>query len=307
MLVALSGGADSTALLQAALHEVAGRRVGAIRVGAIVVDHGLQPGSGDLARDVAEWARVAGADPVNVVHVRVGEGPGPEAAARSARRDALAAAARRLGAEAVLLGHTADDQAETVLLGLARGSGARSLAGMAEVTEGYRRPFLGLTRSLVRAAVTEEVRTPWEDPHNADQAFARARVRHRVLPTLEAELGPGVSAALARTAALLRADADALDGLAEQALTRAIGSGRVAAAAELRLDVAVLQTLPAAVRTRVLRRAALLAGSPPSDLSATHVLEVDALVTGWRGQRRVDLPGEVRAARAGGALTFVRA
>ncbi|HEX6936296.1 MAG TPA: tRNA lysidine(34) synthetase TilS [Actinomycetes bacterium] len=285
VLVACSGGADSMALAVALAFEAP--RAG-LRAGAVTVDHGLQPGSGHRAAATAADLVALGLDPVAVLPVRVGTAGGPEAAARQARYSALDAAAERLGAAAVLLGHTRDDQAETVLLGLARGSGARSLSGMPPVRGRFRRPLLGLPRETVRAAAAG-LRT-WDDPHNADPAFARSRVRQDVLPTLEKALGPGVPAALARTADQLRADADALDGWAATAYAEAAAGGPG-------LDVAVLDTVPPAVRTRVLRRAALDAGCPATDLTADHVGELDRLVTDWHGQGPLHLPGGVRGSR----------
>ena len=294
VLVGCSGGADSLALSAAAAFEAP--RLG-LRAGAVVVDHGLQPDSAAVATRVAARLRALALDPVEVVRARVpANGGGPEAAARAARYAALNAHSRRVGAAAVLLGHTRDDQAETVLLGLARGSGARSLAGMRPRSGAYRRPLLGLDRELTRAACDAEQLSVWEDPHNADPTYARVRVRRRVLPVLEAELGPGVSAALARTAELLAADADALDAWAERE-TAACGG-----ADGLRAER--LATLPPAVRSRVLRRAALAAGCPATDLSAAHIDALDALVTRWHGQRGIDLPGSVRAARRGGDVGF---
>jgi tRNA(Ile)-lysidine synthase len=291
VLVACSGGADSVALALATAFEAP--RSG-LRSGAVTVDHGLQPGSAARAAAVTERLHGLGFDPVEVATVDVPKAGGPEAAARAARYGALDTTASRLGAGAVLLGHTRDDQAETVLLGLARGSGARSLAGMAPQAGRYRRPLLGLSRAEVRqAAVGFE---HWDDPHNADPAFARSRVRHDALPALESSLGPGVTAALARTAALLRADADALDAWAATAYDAA---GRASGAGLL---VDVLGGLPSAVRSRVLRRAAIDAGSPPTDLSAHHVTELDRLVTDWHGQGPLDLPGQIRAARRCGRL-----
>ena len=288
VLVACSGGPDSTALAAALAFEAP--RAG-LRAGGVTVDHRLQPGSADRAVEVAATLRGLGLDSVEVLTVSV-DGPsgagGPEAAARTARYAALDAAAARLGAPAVLLGHTLDDQAETVLLGLARGSGARSLAGMAAVRGTYRRPLLGLSRATVRAAA--EGLPTWDDPHNIDPSFARARVRHDVLPVLEKALGPGVPDALARTARALRDDADALDAFASTAYDEASRAGGG-------LDPAVLATLLPAVRTRVLRRAAVAAGCPPTDLSAGHVAELDRLVTDWHGQGPLHLPGGVRAAR----------
>ncbi|MBB5787668.1 tRNA lysidine(34) synthetase TilS [Jiangella mangrovi] len=288
VLVACSGGADSLSLA-AATAWVAARSGGRLRAGGVCVDHGLQPGSAERARATAAALSRLGLDPVATVHVNASRGPdGPEGNARAARYAALTAAADRAGACVVLLGHTLDDQAETVLLGLARGSGPRSLSGMAERSGAFRRPLLGLRRSVVRAALPAGLEA-WDDPHNEDAAYARARVRHRVLPVLEAELGPGVAEALARTADLARADADALDAQAAAVDT---------------LAVAELAVLPRAVRWRVLRRAAIAAGSPATDLTAAHVAAVDTLVTAWRGQIGVDLPGALRATRAEGALHF---
>ena len=291
VLVACSGGADSLALARALAYE--GPRLG-LGAGAVTVDHGLQGGSSERAAEVAAALREMALDPVEVVPVSVVGSGGPEAAARDARYAALGEVAVRTGAVTVLLGHTRDDQAETVLLGLARGSGARSLAGMRPVRGVYRRPLLGLPRSTVRAAVPPV--PAWEDPHNADPAYARARVRHEVLPVLEQQLGPGVAEALARTAAQLRDDADALDVLAVAAgddVTTRAG-----------LDAARLAALLPAVRTRVLRRAALAAGCPAGDLTAGHVAELDRLVTRWRGQGPLHLPGGVRAERRCGTLSL---
>jgi tRNA(Ile)-lysidine synthase len=295
VLVACSGGADSLALA-AALAFVAPHR--GLLGGGVTVDHGLQAGSAERAAAVAKTLAGLGLDPVEVAAVDVGTTGGPEAAARAARYAALDAAAARHGAAAVLLGHTRDDQAETVLLGLARGSGARSLAGMAPVSGRYRRPFLELGRDRVLAACAAADLTPWTDPHNAEAAYARPRVRHEALPALERALGPGVAEALARTARLLRADADALDQWAWRA-------GAECADAD-GWDCARLAALPAAVRSRVLRSAALDAGCPGTDLSAVHVTAVDELVVAWRGQLGVDLPGRVGATRRCGRLTFTR-
>jgi tRNA(Ile)-lysidine synthase len=297
VLVACSGGADSVALAAALAFEAASPRGAGVLAGGLTVDHRLQDGSADRAEKVAAELTALGLDPVEVLAVDAVAGPGgPEAAARDARYRALDDAADRLGAAAVLLGHTRDDQAETVLLGLARGSGARSLSGMAPVRGCYRRPLLDLPRGTVRAAAAGLA--SWEDPHNADPAYARSRVRHDALPALERTLGPGVAAALARSAARLRADADALDGWAAQALAGADRAGG--------LDVDALAALPAAVRSRVLRLAALAAGAPASDLSAGHVEALDRLVTAWHGQGPLQLPGGVAAARACGTLTLSR-
>src|SRR6202046_2092563 len=214
LLVACSGGADSLALASALAFEAP---KSGLRAGGVTVDHGLQDGSDEQARRVTKALQGMDLRPVDSATAAVarpgGPGyPGPEAAPREARYAALRQAASARGAAAVLLGHTMDDQAETVLLGLARGSGARSLAGMPERTGPFLRPLLRISRATTRAACAAQGLEPWDDPQNADPGFARARVRHRLLPALEAELGPGVAEALARRARLVRAGADFLYG-----------------------------------------------------------------------------------------------
>ena len=295
-LVACSGGADSLALAGAAAFEAP--KLG-ITAGGVTVDHGLQEGSGERAGKVAEVLRGLGLDPVRAVTVRVGGGGGPEAAARRARYHALDEALAGHAPAVVLLGHTLDDQAETVLLGLARGSGARSLSGMAPRTGAYLRPLLDLDRATVREACSLMGLSAWEDPHNHDPRFARSRVRHEALPALEGALGPGIAAALARTAALLRSDADTLDALAD-----ALHEQSRAGAADGSLAVAPLECAEPSLRTRVLRRAALEAGCPAGALNARHVRELDRLVTEWRGQAHIDLPGGIRGRRAAGRVRF---
>ncbi|MFI6288672.1 tRNA lysidine(34) synthetase TilS [Streptomyces sp. NPDC051018] len=297
VLVACSGGADSMALASALAFEAPKLSV---RAGGVTVDHGLQDGSDLRAAEVASRLAAMGLDPVEAVSVRVGRGGGPEAAARDARYAALDDAAERHGAAAVLLGHTRDDQAETVLLGLARGSGIRSLSGMAAVsgTRGrYRRPFLQLDRQTARKACMVQSLPVWDDPHNADPAYTRSRLRHEGLPALEKALGKGVVEALARTAQLSRDDADALDTWAADAAA----SVRDEAG---QLDCAKLYALPPAVRRRVLRRAVIDAGAPAGSLFARHVEEVDRLITGWRGQGAINLPGRVEARRQSGRLVI---
>jgi tRNA(Ile)-lysidine synthase len=286
VVVAVSGGADSLALAAAVAWSAP--RLG-LRSGAVTVDHRLQDGSDQRALVVARVCADLGLDPVLVETVSVGRRGGPEAAARAARYTALDLAADEMGATVVLLGHTLDDQAETVLLGLARGSGARSLGGMGERAGRYLRPFLGLRRELTRAACAALGLTAWDDPHNRDRGFARARVRHDALPALEAALGPGVAESLARTAQLLRADADALDEWAKEVDS---------------LAVADLLAVPAAVRTRAVRAAAIAAGVPAGALTAGHVRDLDRLITDWHGQRPVSLPGGLVGARECDTLVF---
>ncbi len=308
VLAACSGGADSLAL--AAALAFTAPRLG-LRAGAVTVDHGLQPGSAAQAARVAGVLRGLGLDPVEVRRAAVpargspgGAFGGPEAAARRARFAVLSAVAAGQGAGAVLLGHTMDDQAESVLLGLARGSGARAVAGMAPVAGLYRRPLLRLRRAQTRSACAALGLVPWDDPQNDDPAFTRVRVRRQVLPLMEQAIGPGVTEALARTADQLRADADALDELAAREAGRLVREGRACLDGQVWIDAAGLAGLPPAIRTRVLRRAAIAAGAPPGSLGAVHVAAVDALVTGWHGQRGADLPGGLRCLRRCGRLRF---
>jgi tRNA(Ile)-lysidine synthase len=281
--VALSGGADSLALA-ACLAFVAPRVEW--KAGAVVVDHGLQSDSDQVASRAAEQARSLGLD-AEVVTVEVGDRGGPEAAARDARYAVL----RSRPADAVLVGHTLDDQAETVLLGLGRGSGPRSLAGMPADDGIIRRPFLGLRRADTERICRETGLSWWIDPHNADAAYRRSRVRHEVLPLLEDTLDGGVAEALARTADQLRVDTAFLDDLAAEV--------------EDPCDVPALAAMPPALRSRVLRRAALEAGADASELAAVHVGELDRLVTDWHGQTRVELPGRISASRVGDTLRFM--
>lgn len=336
VLVALSGGPDSLALAAAAATVSA--QAGLI-CEAVVVDHQLQPGSHQVAARAAEQARLLGCADTHVVRVTVAAGPGSgglEAAARHARYRALeqlAAGGSRPAAAVVLLGHTRDDQAETVLLGLARGSGTRSLAGMAPVVGRYRRPLLDLPRAVVQAAAAEQAAHddrlgPWVDPHNAERVFARVRIRHDVLPRLEAALGPGVVAGLTRTAALARADADALDAWAEavwKGLPHEVrnagpaaedpaardAAGGPGAAGPLSGDGQVArlgpltstEPVPAAILNRVVRRFLIAAGSPAGDLGADHVARAAALLArSAPATAHVALPGGLRARREQGAL-----
>ena len=292
VLVAGSGGPDSTAL--AAATAFVAPRAG-LHAGFACADQHWSEDSGRLAQAAVEVAGGLGLDPAVVVDAPA---PRTEGDARDARRCALLALAERQGASAILLGHTLDDQAETVLLRLARGSGARSLAAMAARDGLWRRPLLGLRRSLVRESCAQAGLPTWDDPANADPAFARTRVRTDVLPLLESALGPGVTESLARSADLLRADADALEALAASYLAQAC------VATSDTLAVNGLDALAAAVRSRVLRAAALGAGCPPTDLNAAHVAALDGLVTAWRGQGPLNLPGGVKAERRAGTITL---
>ncbi|MGV8872050.1 MAG: tRNA lysidine(34) synthetase TilS [Rhodococcus sp. (in: high G+C Gram-positive bacteria)] len=275
VVVALSGGADSLALTAATVAE-------APNVRALIVDHGLQAGSAEVASTAAARARDLGVVDARVLGVHVSGSGGMEAAARRARYDALNA---ERGDAAVLVAHTLDDQAETVLLGLGRGSGPRSIAGMAAFDAPWGRPLLGVRRRVTRAACVELGLEPFEDPHNSDADFTRVRLRHEVLPLLEDVLGGGVAAALARTAEQLREDGQVLDAIAESVVD--------ADAAEI--EVSAIEAIEPAVRRRVLRR--WLLGRGVTSLTDRQIRAVDALVGRWTGQGGVALPGGTPEAR----------
>ncbi len=288
VIVACSGGADSLALAAAAAF--VGPRLDR-KVGLVTVDHGLQPGSAERAASVAAFGHSLGLSPVEVVPVAIDPADplGPEAAARNARYGALSAFG-----STVLLGHTLDDQAETVLLALARGAGPRGLSGMPYSRDIYVRPLLGVRRATTRAACEALGLEPWDDPHNTDRRYARSRVRSALLPALVDALGDGVVGNLAQTARQLAADSSYLDTLAAVALIEcADGDG---------LSVTRLAALPAALRTRVLHAWALQIGAIGSALGHKHVDAVDALITAWRGQGPTALPGGVQVVRRNGRL-----
>jgi tRNA(Ile)-lysidine synthase len=287
--VALSGGPDSLALtaVAAPLRPTI----------ALIVDHGLQPGSAAVAETARKQAVALGCVDAQVLRVHVGNDGGPEAAARAARYAALGA--HRDGP--VLLAHTLDDQAETVLLGLGRGSGVRSIAGMVPHDPPWCRPLLGVRRAATHAACRELDLTAWQDPHNSDRRFTRTRLRLEVLPLLEEVLGGGVAEALARTATALREDGDLIDTLAAQALTDVTaGSG---------LSARALAALPDPVRRRVIRGWLLAGGA--TGLTDKQIRGVDTLVTAWHGQGGVAVGSALRnqrlmAGRRDGVLTLWR-
>ena len=284
ILVAVSGGADSLALAEAAKLEADKL---ALRLIGITIDHQLQTGSDLQAESVVKQLSF----PCLIEKVNVEITDGIEASARRARYEALARVAKENKAVAVLLGHTKDDQAETVLLGLARGSGSRSLSGMAAETGIYRRPFLNITRAQTVAVCKELKLNPWQDPHNDDLSFLRVRARKEVLPMMEKELGPGISDALVRSANLLRDDADALDKLAADFWSK-----------DKSLTIEALEALPRAIRTRVLRLALFENGV--MQLTADQIGQVDALISNWKGQGEVSLPSGVKVSRISGRLTL---
>jgi tRNA(Ile)-lysidine synthase len=295
VLVACSGGPDSLALAAVAAYFARRGHVGGhpVTVGAVVVDHQLQEGSGHVAARTAAALTDLGLSPVEIRAVTVaGAGMGPEAAAREARHEALEAAAASQGADAILLGHTLDDQAEQVLLGLARGSGTRSLAGMRPARQGkgnsiLLRPFLGLRRADTEEICAVEELEPWHDPTNADPSFARSRTRVEVLPHLEEKLGPGVAESLARTAAILQLDADYLEDVAES--TYAGLAERTGP--DVALSEEALRALAPAIRFRVIAKAAAdVGGQQPS---YQRLLAAEALLRRQGSAGPVQLPGGV--------------
>ena len=294
VLVGVSGGADSLALAQGLILEA---EEFAIQPIAIIIDHQLQKNSHEVASTTEKTLVGIGFTDVRIIKVKVDGRDGIEASARRARYSAFEEVARNLDATLFLLGHTKDDQAETVLMGLARGSGTRSLSGMAEKYGIFFRPLLAITRAQTIRACEEWKFSPWSDPHNDDLQFTRVRVRKNVLPTIERDLGPGIADALVRSAKLLRDDADALDEW-----SASLFSGMN----PLDLDVVALESLPRAVRTRVLRLAIYAAGAPAGSLNAEHITPVEAMVTAWRGQGECSLPGGVKVQRISGRLSLLR-
>jgi len=300
VVVALSGGADSLALTAATVFEARARD---ITVLSLTVDHQLQDGSDEVAASAAVAAGQLGVRDALQTKVAVAcDGAGIEAAARDARYSAIHGIARSEGAAAVLLGHTLDDQAETVLLGLARGSGATSLQGMAPVRESddgmlWMRPLLGVRRATTRACCTASGIEFWDDPHNLDTRYARVRTRDRVLPVLETELGPGIAEALARTAEQLREDAEAFNEMIHETIEDIVEH----AEAGIAVSVAALAANPAALRNRIIR---LVVDSEFGvSLTRAQTLEVARLATDWSGQGPIDLPA-CTARRAGGQIVF---
>ncbi|MEH3090252.1 MAG: tRNA lysidine(34) synthetase TilS [Microbacterium arborescens] len=299
VIVALSGGADSLALAAATAFEAP--KLG-LRAASVTVDHGLQPGSDEVALRAARTAGGLGLDPL-VVRVEVGVEGGPEAAARNARYGVLRDAARDAGAAAVLLGHTLDDQAETVLLGLARGAGATSLAGMASVRTDeesgipWLRPLLAVRRETTAEACAAAGLEPWHDPHNRDDRYRRVRVRESVLPVLERELGPGIAEALVRTAEQLREDAQAFDDMIAETIEDIVEP----AEAGIAISVPALAANPPALRHRIIRH--VVQSEFHESLTRSQTLEVARLVTDYTGQGPIDLPG-CRARRVGRLVEF---
>ena len=290
ILFGCSGGTDSMALAAALLKENSDTKII-----PVVVDHGLQDGSAQTAADTVNKLKQMGFADVASARANVEITDGLEASARRARYQIFNQFIDAYQPKYFLLAHTLNDQAESVLLGLARGSGARSLSGMATVNNIFIRPLLKISREQTTAACIEAGIDIWQDPHNDDQRFARVRVRKNLLPQIERDLGPGVTQALARSADLLRDDADALDDFANQYFQQTDPKD---------LDVLELERLPKAIRTRVLRLAIYKAGAPSGMLSADHIAQAEALISDWHGQKEVALPGNVKLSRISGRITL---
>lgn len=274
----VSGGGDSLALAAACVHA-------GLDVTTVTVDHGLQDGSAQVARDAARTCRVLGAM-ARTVRVQVA-GSG-EADARDARYRALGECA---DGRPVLVAHTADDDAEGLLLALARGSGTGSLAGLREVTDDHPvvtagagwlgRPLLHATRADTLGSCAELELDVWNDPHNSSATILRSRVRNELLPLAREILGEHVGDALARSARLLREDADLLDDQARRVLSD------VGGAAPATLPVGAVAGRPAPLRRRVLRQ---WLGARVGPLTSRHLEALDALIADWHGQGAVAVP-----------------
>ncbi len=288
LLVGVSGGADSLALAIALSLEANGRLII-----PVVIDHGLQEVTAAIAEETTHKLEIIGFSKVEVIRLNVEMKDGLEASARRARYEAFQSIANKYESTIFFLGHTENDLAEGVLLGLARGSGTRSLSGMSEVNGIYIRPFLQLTRDVTEEVCKENKIEAWVDPHNSDEQFTRVRVRKNILPIMERDLGPGISSALARSSRILREDADALDELAQGFLNERDS-----------LSIAELQSLPRAVRARVLRRLVYAAGAPSGSLKYDHITPIEALITAWHGQGPSSLPGGVKVERISGRLSL---
>jgi tRNA(Ile)-lysidine synthase len=293
LLIAVSGGADSLAL--AAACEFEAKKLG-VKIAAAVIDHSLQKGSDKVAAQTAKTLAALGFEEVVVKKITVGKAGGPEAAARTARYAALETLRQKTKSNFVVLGHTASDQAETVLLGLVRGSGSKSLSGMSEKTGFLLRPLLGVERATTEAFCKDSGIKYWSDPQNKDEKFLRVMIRKHVLPFLEKQLGGSVATSLVRTSDQLREDNTYLELQADKSFkkyAKVSGSG-------ISFDAKAIEKLPAAILNRVIKKALDGFGS---ESSRTHVLAVSDLVLSWHGQKPLALPG-VRVVRKGNTISF---
>ena len=293
LLIAVSGGADSLAL--AAACEFEAKKLG-LKIAAAVIDHSLQKDSDKVAAQTAKTLAALGFEEVVVKKIAVGKAGGPEAAARTARYTALETLRQKTKSNFVVLGHTSSDQAETVLLGLVRGSGSKSLSGMSEKSGVLLRPLLGIERATTEAFCKDSGIKYWSDPQNKDEKFLRVMIRKHVLPFLEKQLGGSVAASLVRTSDQLREDNSYLESQADKSFkkyAKVSGSG-------ISFDAKAIEKLPAAILNRVIKKALDGFGS---ESSRTHVLAVSDLVLSWHGQKPLALPG-VRVVRKGNTISF---
>jgi tRNA(Ile)-lysidine synthase len=290
--IGVSGGADSLALAVASKLEASNFPIDLV---AVIVDHGLQENSGEIAQFAKQQLGKLGYQDVFIGKANVQVTDGIEASARRARYKVFQQAIETYNPNYFFLGHTKNDQAEGVLLGLARGSGTKSLSGMQEISGMFVRPLLGIDRATTEIACRESSIEFWNDPHNSNQDFTRVRVRENILPILENEIGPGIADALARSAKILREDALALDGWAESVFGQVDPQD---------IEISILADLPVAVRSRVFRLAIYAAGAPAGSISASHLEPIEAFVSDWRGQGHTSLPGGVKVCRISGRLSL---
>lgn len=293
LLIAVSGGADSLAL--AAACEFEAKKLG-LKIAAAVIDHSLQKDSDKVAAQTAKTLASLGFEEVVVKKIAVGKAGGPEAAARTARYTALKTLRQKTKSNFVVLGHTSSDQAETVLLGLVRGSGSKSLSGMSEKTGFLLRPLLGVERATTEAFCKDSGIKYWSDPQNKDEKFLRVMIRKHVLPFLEKQLGGSVAASLVRTSDQLREDNAYLDSQTDKSFKKYA----TVSASGISFDAQLIGKLPSAILHRVIKKAVDGFGS---ESSRTHVLAVSDLVLSWHGQKPLALPG-VRVVRKGNTITF---
>jgi tRNA(Ile)-lysidine synthetase-like protein len=285
LLVAVSGGPDSMALAAATKFEAS--RAGLLVAGC-VVDHGMQTGSHDIALEAQQRLLAIGIDPVEIEQVEVKtRGEGLEAAAREVRYKALERARKLTGSSWILTGHSQDDQAETVLLGLARGSGLRSISGMPRIDSERKlaRPLLGISRAELRQSCIDQDVEFWDDPHNLDERFLRIKVRN-LSQQLEQTLGPGFNQALAKTASSAAQAADLIARLAENLVDAALlrSSAKQASYSVSELAAADLVLLNQALHTICQRAGA-------RNISRVQIEEVASLITNWHGQKPLSLAG----------------
>ncbi|MFZ9701713.1 MAG: tRNA lysidine(34) synthetase TilS [Candidatus Nanopelagicales bacterium] len=293
ILVACSGGADSLAL--AWTSQVVTKRIG-LNLIAVIIDHQLIKESSQVAQDAKKKCEDFGIEKVVIKQIEVkDDNDGLEAAARKARYEAFEESVNEFNAKAVLLAHTQDDQAETMLMRLTRGSGAKSLSAMKEVSGKYLRPFLHIRKQVLVDALEKENISYWQDPANTNYKFLRAKVRHELMPKLIEVLGDSAIDSLDRTSGLLKEDNEALESIALESYEKL----------NKELKVQELEKLPTAIRKRVIKIAALNSGVTPGPFSFEHIEAIDALVTNWRGQGNVDLPGFIQASRVDQTIRFI--